>query len=561
MFNPARSFIYLVILAFIFIQPASSRGQSVDQKATPTGSISGRVTLGGGAAANVAVVAFGSEMLTRRRPTAKATTDSEGRFRLSGLAPGQYQIATLTPDLTAAEQNQRTDFGLDLFSLSKTVTLADGEEVENIDMKLVRGGVITGRITDVNNKPVIDQGVMLESVDEKGKPLPNRRRPFSADMYQTDDRGVYRIYGLPAGRYKVSTGIEPGGGMDFNSRGYYVRTYYPDTPDQSKARLIELTEGSEVSGIDIQLGRQEETYRATGRVVDSETGQPVTGARVAYLVNPQNPERNSPFMISGAGGPRGDFLINGLTPGRYGVYVASEFEGSDYYSDITHFEVFDKDVSGIEIKATRGLSVSGVVVTEDGAPKSFERLRISASVIQQVRIPNNSGGASVLGADGSFRIGGLRPGRVALFIYPTVPTGVRPSIVRVERSDGSLGRRDIDLQIGQPITDLRVVVSFGRGAIRGSVKFEGGTLPPDGRVIIRCNFEGSRDGPGAYADARGHFLLKDLSPGIYEVTLQVLSPSIAPQLTGPPQKQSVQVTNDTESQVNFVVDLTPKVGP
>lgn len=554
----ARPFIYLIILAFIFIQAASSPAQSGDQKAPATGSISGRVTVGAKAAAGVPVAAFAMEMIGRRRPAARAITDGEGRFRLSGLPPAQYQVTTLSPDLTTADRNQRSDFNFGFFAVSKGVTLAAGEEVEDIDLKMVRGGVITGRITDATNKPVVEEEVTLESVDENGKAISNTRQIFNYEMYQTDDRGIYRVYGLPAGWYKVSVGVEPGGGIN-HERVYYPRTFYPDTPDTAKANVIELKAGTEASGIDIQVGRHEETYRVSGRVVDSDTGQPVGGARVSYLVNPQNPERNSPF-IGLAAGTRGEFQLSGFTPGQYGVYVSSQFDGGDHYSEITYFEVVDKDVTGIEIKAMRGLTVSGVVVTEGDAPTSFDRLRISASVMQQSPSPNNSGGVSTVGADGSFRVGGLKPGRFTLYVYPIVPAASRPSIVRVEREGGVT--KELELRAGQPLTDLRVVVSFGRGAIRGTVRFVGGTLAPDSRIVIRCNLEGRRDGGGAYADARGHFLIKDLSPGTYEVTLQILrNVSSAPQSTGPPQKEFVQVTNDAESEVTFMVDLTPKVGP
>src|SRR5207244_12335072 len=67
--------------------------------------------------------------------------------------------------------------------------------------------VITGRVTDAENKPVVEERVSLQSVDENG--APSRFGVFSSpndQMYQTDDRGIYRIYGLPAGRYKVSVG-------------------------------------------------------------------------------------------------------------------------------------------------------------------------------------------------------------------------------------------------------------------------------------------------------------------------------------------------------------------
>ena len=40
-----------------------------------------------------------------------------------------------------------------------------------------------------------------------------------------------------------------------------------------------------------------------------------------------------------------------------------------FYSDPAYFEVIDKDVSGVEVKAIRGLSLSGFVVTEGDVQK------------------------------------------------------------------------------------------------------------------------------------------------------------------------------------------------
>jgi hypothetical protein len=161
----ARLFTCLIISAFIFLQPASSPGQSADQKATATGSISGRVIVGAKAAAGVPVAAFALEMIGRRRPAAKTTTDGEGRFRLLGLPPAQYQVTTLSPDLTAADRNQKNDFNFGFFAVSKGVTLTAGEEVDDIDLKMVRGGVIAGRITHATNKPVVEEEVTLATVN------------------------------------------------------------------------------------------------------------------------------------------------------------------------------------------------------------------------------------------------------------------------------------------------------------------------------------------------------------------------------------------------------------
>ena len=76
----------------------------------------------------------------------------------------------------------------------------------------------------------------------------------------TDDRGVYRFYGLPAG---VSS---QRGRRGISGRAYHnnFRTYYPDATDQSQAKIIEVKEGAEVTNIDIRLGVGKDTYEAVG---------------------------------------------------------------------------------------------------------------------------------------------------------------------------------------------------------------------------------------------------------------------------------------------------------
>ncbi|HVS21933.1 MAG TPA: hypothetical protein VHD88_08800, partial [Pyrinomonadaceae bacterium] len=466
--------------------PSNTHAQSPDAKPKGTASISGRVTINGKAAAGIPVAAFGGDSFNRRAAAAQTITDSEGHYRLSGLAPAQYQVATLTPSLTTAERGSETSYGFVYFGSSKNIILAAGEEVEDIDLKLVRGGVITGRVSDADNKPVIEEHVSLQLVDENGNPSrTGSPLPYNSQMYQTDDRGMYRIYGLQAGRYKVSVGADTGvGSVAANGRGYYPRTYYPDVNDVAKATVVELGEGSEAANIDIQVGRRADTYSVAGRVVDSETGQAIAGARVGYGPAPQNQERFSAYYSGFPAGSRGEFRFEGLAPGRYGVNVSSEYEGGHVYSDPVYFEVVDKDVSGLEVKALHGLSLSGIVVADGETQKDLlaqlAGVRISASVSSTSKPQIYTSGTSLIAADGSFQINGLRPGRVGMGLNTQGPGLKRPSITRIEH-DGVGLTQGFELQPGQSISGLRVVISYGTGAIRGTVRFEGGAPPPDAR--------------------------------------------------------------------------------
>ena len=557
-------FCLIIASAILITFPTAARGQTREAKPQATGSISGHILLNGKAASGIPVAAYGGDALARRVAAARTVTDSEGYYSLSQLAPAQYQIATLAPNLTA-ESESGPSYGFVFFSSSKTIILAAGEMVSDIDIKLVRGGVITGRIADANNKPAVEERVALQLVDENGNPARGGAPlPFNNQMYQTDDRGVFRIYGLPAGRYKVSVGSDSGGGIvSFSRRPHYLRTFYPDVSDQAKAAVIELTEGQEATNIDIKVGSSADSYSVFGRVIDSEGGLPVPGARISLVLNTKDQERSGSFFNGLLTNSRGEFRVDGLGPGRYGAYVSSENEGGTFYSDPAYFEVIDKDVSGVEVKAIRGLSLSGIVVTEGDAQKGslaqLAGLRVSARVMQTSRTQPGGGGSSVVAADGTFQVDGLRPGRISVGVYTFGSSSIRPSIVRIEH-DGIGLPQGFEIQPGQSVSGLRVVISYGTGTIRGTVRFEGGNVPADSRTYISCKREGANEGTGAQLDSRGHFLVNNLAPGTYELNLQVSVARNSTYRPGPPQKQLVSVNNDAEAEVVFTVDLRPKEG-
>src|SRR5262249_60725426 len=67
----------------------------------------------------------------------------------------------------------------------------------------------------------------------------------------TDDRGIYRIYGLLPGVYIVSIGIGAENGLDDAQIKRDAPTYYPSAT-RDTATEINLRGGEEVSGIDIR---------------------------------------------------------------------------------------------------------------------------------------------------------------------------------------------------------------------------------------------------------------------------------------------------------------------
>ena len=548
------------LAAFFLLAPFTTHAQTATAGAKSTGTISGKITLNEKGVADILVAAQVADR-AGQQPAARAKSDATGRYRLTGLPAGQYQITAIAPGLAAAPQS---GFSSSFYGSGKAVVLTTGEEADDVDIKLVQGSIITGRITDADGQPVIEERINLQAVDQVGNP--NNQANFGMWNYQmslTDDRGIYRIYGLAAGRYRVSVGSTEGGFMMSGKRTYYAATFYGNTSDAAKASVVELQDGTEATNIDIRVGRAANTFVASGRIVDAENGQPIPGIRLMY-----GPARaNQPFYGGFVGMPtsaRGEFRMEGLEPGRYGVAVSASFESSAHYSDPLFFEIVDADVTNLEVKATRGQTLSGIVVFEGSRAKELQQnigtLRVGASVSSPANPPNQTSSSSSVAADGSFQLSGVRPGKARLYVGAMSSPALRGiTILRAERGVVDV-TQSLEVQAGESITDLRIVATLGAGTIRGTVRFVGGEPPQNVRLFISMRREGTPLGGGGPVDARGRFLISSLTSGTYEVILNmnIIGPPAGRPIR--PQTQTVTVSDGGETQVDFIVDLTPKEG-
>jgi protocatechuate 3,4-dioxygenase beta subunit len=530
-------------------------------QATGTGTIAGRVTIGDKPAQGIAVLLLPAERYgPERKPVARATTDAEGQFRLMNLAAGRYEVAPVAPAFVSAanlmhERNQ-----------GKSVNLAEGETVDKLDFSLVRGGVITGRVTDADARPVIGQNVRLATAATQG----NERRTgggsmfsFSSPMFQTDDRGIYRIYGIPPGTYVVSVGEDSRSGIariGIGRGGIYTRTFHPNATDESKATIIEVTEGGEATNVDITLNRRVTTYSVSGRVIDAETGKPLANIRTGYRSLRPNEPQVGAIGLGSRTDAEGNFRFEGLMPGRYAAFTANGERSEDYSAPVS-FEINEGDVTGLTIKVRRGASISGVAVIE-GAGDRAALARLSQVRIYYWPESNDKLAAPIFGQgervnpDGSFRISGLPPGKFRLMLggWPP-PKGF--SLLRVERDGVEQRAGIIDVPAGGQVTGVRFVLEYGTAILRGQVRVENGTLPEGAQLYVSARRPTAAEPtlPGAEVDARGRFVMEGLPAGQYELRLGSNG------LGGgriPPVVQNVVVTNGVETQVTLVIDMAAK---
>lgn len=525
----------LKIIGYLFVACLMVQAQNPAQKTNPS-TISGKVTFKGKGLPGISVGAR-SMQPGRGRNTLIVTTDSLGNYRFPNVAAGQYEVMPAAPQYLVG--------GL---APTKSLIVAEGENLENVDFALVRGGVITGKVVDADGRPLIEEPVEIfpmGGTDEKPVVLMN--------VYSdpTDDRGIYRIWGLRPGKYRVAAGMSQER-MYFARGGRYVhsQTYHPSTTDPSEATLITVTEGSEATNIDITLRRIVNVFTVYARVVDAE-GKPLPNAMYAL----QKFEQNSSMSTSGfTSDSRGEIKIDNVTPGKYALYLEPS-KAVDVYTEPVRFEVVDQDVKDLVIKASSGGSVSGVVVL-DGVDEKLaikpNELTILARIENKDPYNHVPTPSAVINPDGSFKVGGLRPGVVQLAVWGQ-RQGVAYEVTQVAR-DGVV-QSSVEIKPGEQITGLRLIVKARTGRVRGSVKLENGRIAFS-QVSVNLRKVGENSGVLQQVDDRGRFLSDPLSAGVYEVVVTVYTAQGRPIST----KQQVAVADNQVTEVMLTLDLKSDPG-
>jgi len=548
-------YLFAVLLTSLSL-PALLAAQSTTQQSgkAPRGTVSGRVTIKDKGVAGVMVGLRKSEVMPFE-PLQKGVTDPDGFYRITHVASGNYEVVPSAPAYVSGDKKDPR---------GRQILVGDDENVEGINFALVRGGVITGRVTDADGRPVIQQQV---NIYQESAFIPTPQQPqrplYPITTVQTDDRGIYRVYGLAAGKYKVAAGrSEDVFTGNFTGRFTYKQIFHPDVSEQEKAKVIETSEGSEATDVDIALGRALQTFTAAGKIVD-EKGLPVPTIRFTLQrIAGQRVEFVNSVAVSNT---QGDFIIEGLIPGKYGIYLYPSDNTNNVRAESSNFEIIDQDVSGVVIKLTKGASVTGVVVveTEDKAViAQLSEMQIRGFIVAQGGGMVSSSSSSPIGPDGSFRLGGLGPGTLNLNLAsgnrPFPPKGF--SMVRTER-DGVVANRGIEIKDGEQVTGVRVMLSYGNATIRGVIMVEDGPLPPGARASVRLAKPGEITSSlirPPVVDERGRFLFEGIPAGTYEL-ITLVNISGDPKAASRMDKRVVNIQEGSTQDMTITIEkpVTP----
>ncbi len=174
-------------------------------------------------------------------------------------------------------------------------------------------------------------------------------------------------------------------------------------------------------------------------------------------------------------------------------------------------------------------------------------------------MPNVSRSLSVA-ADGSFRLAGLHPGKLRIFLNGGPTKGL--TLLRVELNGANV-TNGLEVAEGAQVSGVRVVVASGSGVVRGQVNFTNGTAPQGARVYVFAHRAGAEEQNSGWAeaDARGRFVMENLPAGEYEVQARVMvfQPAARPAMSEP---QHVSLGEGGDMSVTLTVDMNapPKGG-
>jgi protocatechuate 3,4-dioxygenase beta subunit len=324
------------------------------------GSITGRVVAADGQPmmnARVFVVPVG----VTNAATRTFTTDEEGNFTADGLLVGVYSISADAPAYIT-ETSRDPDRQI-YYRLGETATIT-----------MRKGGVLTGRVTNQKGEPL--QGLEINAMrvrDEAGRKIASGFQRSDS----TDDRGIYRLYGLQPGAYLISaSGGEPGflwggPGSPFDE---HVPIFYPSST-RDTATEIKVQAGEEVQGIDIRY-RGEKGHRISGSV----TGLPLKSksGELAYAganlllgrVPGGSVERyGSTYELQ----EQKAFVLHGVPDGEYELKAtASDWRNEDaevYTSPKRRVTVKGTDVTGIILAMRPLATIAGQLALEPAPEK------------------------------------------------------------------------------------------------------------------------------------------------------------------------------------------------
>ena len=333
---------------------------------------------------------------------ATTSTDAEGRWELKNLPAASYTISVSKAGFASASYGQRSPE-----QMGRPLEVLDGQLVEKIGFTLIRGGVITGRITDEFGEPVAGAQVSAMRYRFVG----GSRRLTPAGTAQTDDLGAFRIYGLVPGEYHVMSTVRS---MMMNMPGSrttdvegYAPTYYPGTTNAGQSQRLVVRASQETTNISFALSAAMLTT-ISGRVISSNN-EPVVQANIRVTPADRNDAMAMMMFNSAMTAADGAFEVSGMTPGNYILQVfPRSFDGRMSEFGRLRVTVGDDNLENVVVVMSRGAVLQGTITTDEGTPLPVAPQQVNVFVrpVEPEMMPMG-GGAPKVNDDWTFEVSNL----------------------------------------------------------------------------------------------------------------------------------------------------------
>ena len=458
-----------------------------------TGSISGVVTGAGRRLRGICVDAIP----VNGGLIGEVRTSRTGRYRISHLPPGPYQVEFAGLDCQTS--NWLAQWYPDInnpFGGGIELHVRAGKHISGIDAKLKLGGEISGSVRAKSGKKLA--GICVTAIEI----LPKLNGEI-IDGISTAKHGVFAFHGLFPGRYTFLFTIGCG------NTGNYAFQWWKGAVRISRAAVIRISGRKVVSNVDpVLVPGATITGVVKGR---SAAGPPLPG--VCLYAN--DPDGIGPDATTGGGG---HYALKGLATARYQVTfdpTCGQPPSPINYVGRTQTVTVKagKTVSGFNAYLRPGAVLSGRVTDTHGRPLSH--------VCVQVNDLNGDLTATNHG-NGTYSMNGIPPGSytVAFFGGCGNRASLAPQFYNNQPDQG--GANPVRFKSGKTTANIDAVMKPG-GTIAGVV------TGPAGHGLrgtcVSATPESGQMSPGDFAQTGfgngfgqpGRYFITDLVPGPYLV--------------------------------------------
>jgi carboxypeptidase family protein len=522
------------VLAFALNVTAQSQ-QDKAQTTTTTGTITGKVvTEGGQPVPNATVFVRGSTALFQPR---LASTNNDGDFQVSGLDAALYDVSAAAPTYVLPLRDP--DSPSNYYRIGDSATIS-----------LIRGGVITGSVVSASGDPVVQvlvQAVLIRDV--------NGQRPkYGAYQSQrtTDDRGVYRIYGLLPGTYVVSAGGRGSTSLLANQYTTDAPTYAPSSTRDTAAEIV-VRAGEDTTGVDIRY-RGELGHVISG-VVTGVTDPSGTSRATINLMQISNGAPMANAFAFQAPYSKG-FAFYGVDDGDYDLAAQFSSGMSELAaSEARRITVKGADVTGVQLTIKPLGSIAGHFALEPSTAIGCQNKRqplFSETLVmarqskkevprEQLRLFGKLPAQVSPDKSGNFVLRNLAPGEYSLNVHFFAKYWYLRSIARqapaAQVATGGIGpggrqmavaRSSVPLKFGEHITRMTITLAEGAASLRGKIDLAAGENLPAGLYVhlVPAEKENAEDALRFFSSAvnsEGTFAFTNLPPGHYWALARVVS--------------------------------------